>query len=219
LRQSVWSPLNLFCGDWFLNVFEDGKNRKKGFFNFVCAISTMPIYTRYGDKGETVTLGGKTVSKDHERVVAYGEVDELNALLGVCVSFMDSGKTKEYLGKIQKDLFVIGAELAATGKKKPMMSIRLQQVEDLEQEIDSTESSLSPLNNFILPGGSKTASMLHLARTVCRRSERSVVSLSRKEKINPQIITYLNRLSDLLFVLARATNRKKRVEEVIWRGR
>jgi cob(I)alamin adenosyltransferase len=179
----------------------------------------MSIYTRYGDKGETVTLGGKTVSKDHERVEAYGEVDELNALLGVCISFMDSGKTKSSLSNIQKDLFVIGSELAAAGKEKPRKKIVLQNVDDLEAEIDRIESSLTPLHHFILPGGSKTASMLHLGRTVCRRAERSVVSLSRKEKINPQIITYLNRLSDLLFILARATNRKKRVEEIIWKGR
>jgi cob(I)alamin adenosyltransferase len=179
----------------------------------------MPIYTRYGDKGETVTLGGKTVSKDNPRVAAYGEIDELNALLGVCISFMKSGKTKTLLESIQKDLFVIGCELAATGKKKPINFIGLNQVEALEHEIDTIESSLTPLNNFILPGGSKTASMLHLARTVCRRAERTIVTLSRKEKVNPQIITYLNRLSDLLFIQARQTNRKKRVDEKIWKGR
>lgn len=189
------------------------------FFNFPCAISCMPIYTRYGDKGETVTLGGKKVSKDHERVEAYGQVDELNALLGVCISFRKHGRTKKILETIQKDLFVIGAQLAAMSKKKPIRSIGLQQIQNLEIEIDKIEASLSPLHNFILPGGSKTASMLHLARTVCRRTERAVVTLSKKEKTNPQIIIYLNRLSDLLFVLARATNRKKRVDEKIWKGR
>lgn len=179
----------------------------------------MPIYTRFGDKGQTVTLGGKQVPKDNPRVAACGEIDELNALLGVCISFMNAGKTKAMLEAIQKDLFVVGCELAATGKKKPISFIGLSQVQELEKEIDAIESSLTPLNNFILPGGSKTASMLHLARTVCRRAERTVVTLARKEKVNQQIITYLNRLSDLLFMLARATNRKKRIEEKIWKGR
>jgi len=179
----------------------------------------MPIYTRYGDKGETVTLEGKKVPKDHERVKAYGEVDELNALLGVCVSFFERGREKTLLELIQKDLFVMGAQLASSGRGKPIRTIGLQQIQDLESEIDKIESTLSPLHNFILPGGSKRASMLHLARTVCRRAERSVVTLSRKEKIDPSIIIYLNRLSDLLFVMARAANRKRRVEEKIWRGR
>ena len=179
----------------------------------------MPIYTRYGDKGDTVTLGGKKVPKDNERVQAYGEVDELNALLGVCVSFFERDHTKNILESVQKDLFVIGAQLAAEGTKKPIRTIGLQQIESLESEIDRIESTLSPLHNFIIPGGAKRASMLHLARTVCRRAERSVVTLSKKERINSSIITYLNRLSDLLFVLARASNRKRRVEERIWKGR
>jgi cob(I)alamin adenosyltransferase len=179
----------------------------------------MPIYTRYGDKGETVTLKGKKVFKDHECVAAYGEVDELNALLGVCVSFFDHGRTKTLLELIQKDLFVVGAQLAAAGRKKPMRTIGLQHIQNLESEIDKIESTLTPLHNFIIPGGSKRASMLHLARTVCRRAERSVVTLSKKEKINPAIITYLNRLGDLLFVLARKSNRKRRVGEKIWKGR
>ena len=179
----------------------------------------MPIYTRYGDKGETVTLGGKSIPKDNPRVAAYGEVDELNALLGVCISFMEEGKTHKALSLIQKELFVIGAELAAGGAKKPGKTVGLQAVSDLEQEIDLIEKELTPLHNFILPGGSKTASMLHLARTVCRRAERSVVTLSKKEKVNPQIIVYLNRLSDLLFVMARQVNVKKRIDEKIWKGR
>ena len=179
----------------------------------------MPIYTRFGDKGQTITLGGKTVPKDHPRVEACGAVDELNALLGICIAFMDEGKQKRLLSPIQKDLFTIGSELAATSAKKPSRVIGLNRVGEIELEIDKIEQELSPLHNFILPGGSKIASMLHFARTVCRRAERSVVTLSKKEKINPQIIVYLNRLGDLLFILARFTNRKKRVDEVIWKGR
>jgi len=179
----------------------------------------MPIYTRFGDKGETITLGGKAVPKDHPRVEACGQVDELNALLGICIAFMDEGKPKHLLESIQKDLFIIGAGLSAAGTKKPPQAISLNRISEIELEIDKIEQELSPLHHFILPGGSKTASMLHLARTVCRRAERAVVTLSKKEKINPQIITYLNRLGDLLFVLARETNRKKRIDETIWKGR
>ncbi len=182
-------------------------------------VQTMSIYTRYGDKGQTVTLGGKSVPKDDPRVEANGSVDELNALLGVCISFMEEGAAKKLLSNVQKELFVVGSELAASGKTKPSMTISLRHISEMESEIDKMESELSPLHHFILPGGSKTASMLHFARTVCRRAERSVVTLSKKEKINPQIIIYLNRLGDMLFILARYTNRKKRVDEVIWKGR
>jgi cob(I)alamin adenosyltransferase len=180
----------------------------------------MPIYTRKGDKGETEVLGGSKVPKDHLRIEAIGQVDELNALLGLFTAFSDDERVNKLLCAVQKDIFVIGAEFAASGgKAKLHRRIGPQRVSELEQEIDKIEAQLSPLHHFILPGGSKAASLLHFARTVCRRAERSAVALSRKEKVDPQIIIYLNRLGDLLFVMARHANRKKRVEEVMWKGR
>lgn len=175
------------------------------------------IYTRLGDKGETITLSGKKVYKNDPRVEAYGSVDELNALLGVAVSFTDQEPVKTLLTKVQKELFIIGAELAM--EKTRTKKINPAHISGLEAEIDRIEENLPRLANFVLPGGSKTASLLHLARTVCRRAERRTVALSLKTKINPDIIKYLNRLGDLLFVLARYENRKKRIDEVVWSGR
>ncbi|MDD5339721.1 MAG: cob(I)yrinic acid a,c-diamide adenosyltransferase [Candidatus ainarchaeum sp.] len=175
----------------------------------------MAIYTKFGDQGQTSLLGGSVVAKDDPRVEAYGAVDELNAALGIVVAFGDIGDVNASLLCIQKDLFVIGAELA--GGKKHLSPSR---VSDLEREIDTLWPELPPLKHFIIPGGSKTASLIHLARTVCRRAERQVVLLSNveKKKVNPNIITYLNRLGDLLFTQARYVNYKKRKEEAVWRG-
>jgi len=176
----------------------------------------MSIYTKKGDKGTTSLLGSRVVSKDHPRVQAYGVVDELNAVLGLVISFSDMADPKISLQKVQKDLFIIGAELASqTTKTKNISPARIG---ELEAEIDALEKDLPPLNNFILPGGSKTASLLHLARTVCRRAERKVVEASQTEKINPNMVIYLNRVGDFLFVLARYVNYKKKVDEVIWKG-
>ena len=179
----------------------------------------MPIYTRRGDGGETDVLGGARLPKDHPHIEAIGQLDELNALLGIAIAFSDDEKGNLLLREMQKDIFVIGAGFAAAGRSKLHKRIGPQRVSELEAEIDRIEAQISPLHHFILPGGSKTASLLHLARTVCRRAERSIVALSRKEKVGPQVITYLNRLGDLLFVMARAANRRKRVEETVWKGR
>jgi cob(I)alamin adenosyltransferase len=180
----------------------------------------MPIYTRRGDKGETEALGGKRLPKDHARIEAIGQLDELNAVLGIIIAFSDDEKYNFLLTGIQKDIFMIGAGFAAANSKTRLhRAIGPQRVSELEHEIDDIEAHISPLHHFIVPGGSKTASVLHLARTVCRRAERSVVALSRKEKVDPQTIVYLNRLGDLLFVMARIVNRKKRIEETMWRGR
>ncbi|NYZ77634.1 cob(I)yrinic acid a,c-diamide adenosyltransferase [Candidatus Micrarchaeota archaeon] len=177
----------------------------------------MPIYTRMGDTGQTVTLSGKKVYKDDAQVEAYGSVDELNALLGVAISFTSHDDVLALLRKIQKELFLIGAELAMG--KTPAKKINPAHISSLEAEIDKIEEELPRLANFLVPGGSKTASLLHLSRTVCRRAERRVVTLSRKSSINPDIIKYLNRLGDLLFVLARYENRKQRIEELVWEGK
>jgi len=178
----------------------------------------MPIYTRRGDKGETDVLGGARLPKDHLRIEAIGQIDELNAVLGIAIAFSEDEKNNGLLRQIQKDIFVIGANFSGGGKVKLQKHITPARVTEIEHEIDKIEEQISPLHHFVLPGGSKTASLLHLARTVCRRAERSVVALSRKEKVDPQVIIYLNRLSDLLFVMARLVNRKKRVEETMWKG-
>ena len=179
----------------------------------------MPIYTRTGDKGQTSLFGGSRKDKDDPRIEAYGEVDELNAVLGIVISFSEYEEITKQLKEIQRDLFVIGSELATENKKllkKTISSIRAGQ---FEEEMDRIESEIGVLHNFILPGGSKLASLLHLARTVCRRAERRIIALSKTEKVNPDIIIYINRLNDYLFMLARVANKKSRVEEVIWKGR
>lgn len=178
----------------------------------------MKIYTRFGDKGSTALLGGRVTTKSDLRVAAYGEVDELNSLLGVVITFNEDPESAGLLISIQKDLFVIGAKLAASDNKVKTPSLPPSRVEELEKTIDEIEEKLTPLKHFILPGGSRLAALFHHARTVCRRAERSIVALSEKEKIDLGIVTYMNRLSDLLFVMARFANRKKRIEETVWKG-
>lgn len=175
----------------------------------------MRIYTKFGDTGNTALIGGKVVSKDHPRVSAYGSIDELNSVLGIVIAFSELKELTDSLTKIQNDLFVIGAVLAGATDKE----LDTKRVSDLESEIDQLETKLPPLKNFILPGGSKTAALLHHARTVCRRSEREIVSLSKIEKIDSGIIVYMNRLSDMLFIHARFVNQSKKVTEVIWKGK
>ncbi|MBI2193689.1 MAG: cob(I)yrinic acid a,c-diamide adenosyltransferase [Planctomycetes bacterium] len=166
------------------------------------------ITTKGGDRGETSLGDGTRVAKDHPRIAAYGTVDELNSVLGVLAAQIGAGPEAERLSAIQNDLFDVGADLCvpeSTGGK-PRLRINAQQAERLEREIDRINERLSELQSFILPGGTIPAAWCHVARTVCRRAEREVVALSRQETINPQVIVYLNRLSDLLFVLARALN-------------
>lgn len=180
----------------------------------------MRIYTKTGDDGTTGLLGGQRVSKDSPRVEAYGSVDELNAHLGLAIATLNEHDTfRHILLQVQNDLFVIGAELASPVGRKPVVSpVSEQQIEQLERHIDAIEQQLPPLRHFILPGGSLGAAALHVARTVCRRAERRVVSLFHVEPGNPHIITYLNRLGDLLFVMARAVNQAEGIEDIIWDG-
>lgn len=185
----------------------------------------MHIYTKRGDKGETSILGGKSISKDHPRIEAIGSVDELNAILGLVESSLDDHRIKLLLENAQRLLFFIGAELAGgngiSGNKignsgNGIPKVTMADVKELENEIDSMEASLPKLSHFIIPGGTKSASLLHVARTICRRAERRVVAFSKKHRIRPELIVYLNRLGDLLFILARIENRKKRVSEKVW---
>ncbi len=179
----------------------------------------MPIYTRFGDKGDTMLFGGAVVPKDDPRIEAYGSVDELNAMLGVVLSFSETDALKLSLTKIQKDLFAIGAELSAPPKSRSIQRLDPCRAGELEGEIDAMEGDMPPLHNFLVPGGCKTSSLLQLARTICRRAERCIIQLRGKQPVNPDIVIYMNRLSDLLFIQARYTNYKKRVPEAIWKGK
>jgi cob(I)alamin adenosyltransferase len=178
------------------------------------------IYTRTGDRGRTGLLDSVRVPKDHLRVAAYGDVDELSAALGVARAEDPDGELGFLLGQIQRDLFALGAQLAdpkaRVGARKAKAALSPDLVERLERAIDSHDDALPPLTSFILPGGSRTGALLHLARTVCRRGERAVVGLARRHDVDPLVVVYLNRLSDLLFVLARHANRLAGVSEDLW---
>lgn len=178
------------------------------------------IYTKFGDGGETCLGDGKTVAKDHIRVEAYGSVDELNSVLGLILANTDAGESKDLLLGIQNDLFDVGGDLCIPEDPRQeegsCLRVKPQQVEKLEKAIDHLNQRLKPLNSFILPGGSPLAAWCHLARTVCRRAERTVVTLANEEAINKNVIIYLNRLSDLLFVMARIHN-SDGLNDVLWK--
>ena len=178
------------------------------------------IYTRTGDGGETGLLDGSRVGKDDARVTAYGEIDELCAVLGVVRAGSRYRSLAALLGKIQGDLFALGAQLAdpkaRIASRKSKAALAPESVKGLEAAIDLHEARMKPLRAFILPGGSKTGSLLHLARTVCRRAERAVVTLTREAAVDPLVLIYLNRLSDLLFVLARHENQRLGKPEERW---
>lgn len=181
----------------------------------------MRIYTRTGDRGETHLFGGERVPKDHPRVEAYGTVDELNSILGLVRARLPDGELQALIARVQNTLFRIGAELATARPDDPRLTAHVprvasEQVAELEQWIDRLDAELAPLRTFILPGGSEVASLLHVARAVARRAERRVVAVSRTEPLNPEILRYLNRLSDLLFVAARWINRQAGAEEIPW---
>jgi cob(I)alamin adenosyltransferase len=174
------------------------------------------IYTKTGDLGDTGLGDGGRVPKDHPRVTAYGTVDELNALLGVLLLYVRDQPLTELLRGVQNDLFDVGADLCLPEKDgETALRVRASQAERLEKSIDQYNERLQPLKSFILPGGSAAAAWCHLARTVCRRAERDLVTLAHVEKVNPQVIVYLNRLSDLLFVLARVCNNDGK-DDVLW---
>ena len=177
------------------------------------------IYTKTGDRGDTGLGDGSRVPKDHPRVAAYGAVDELNAVLGLLLAH-DAGQPEaDLLRGIQNDLFDVGADLcvppAADEAPGARLRVRSEQAARLETAIDRLNAGLAPLTSFVLPGGRPSAAWCHLARTVCRRAERDVVSLAARERVNPQVVVYLNRLSDLLFVLARVYNDDGR-DDLLW---
>jgi cob(I)alamin adenosyltransferase len=177
------------------------------------------IYTKIGDTGETRLFDGTKVRKDDARVESYGAVDELSSFIGAAGSFINDGALVASLAQIQKDLFSIGAQLADPGfKDQTRAKFRLppERITALETAIDAFETELPPLRHFILAGGGQAGAMLHIARTVCRRAERNVVALSKKLDLNPDVIVYLNRLSDFLFVMARVVNHREGKQEIPW---
>jgi len=181
----------------------------------------MKIYTKTGDEGETSLFGGRRVSKSDARVDAYGHVDELNATLGVAAAATPEAFERDLLVSVQQDLFAIGGRLASpepdrVAKALEKTVVPHERIEVLEQAIDRMQGELTPLRQFILPGGTPKAASLHVARTVCRRAERSVVALARVASVPREILMYLNRLSDLLFVMARLANHRAGVVDQTW---
>jgi cob(I)alamin adenosyltransferase len=184
-------------------------------------LTAMKIYTKTGDNGSTGLFGGGRVQKSHPRVDAYGEVDELNATIGFAMAVEALARIDDVLAPIQQDLFAIGALLATPDREKmerhlEKASITEARIAELERAIDAGDDELEPLKAFIMPGGTKKAAALHIARTVCRRAERRVVDLAGNEDIPALVVIYLNRLSDLLFTLARVANRAGGGGEVEW---
>ncbi len=191
----------------------------------------MKIYTRTGDRGETALIGGGRVSKNDVRVAAYGDVDEANSAIGLAIVAVRAvegdamDRVAEFLRIVQEDLFAIGAHLATPGAMKGDAASRhlpdspVDRIPEMEGWIDEVETRLEPLRAFVLPGGSEAAARLHLARTVCRRAERSVISLAGASAIDEGIIAYLNRLSDLLFTCARLANSATGAGDIPWTGR
>ncbi|MGH7509597.1 MAG: cob(I)yrinic acid a,c-diamide adenosyltransferase [Gemmatimonadales bacterium] len=181
----------------------------------------MKIYTRTGDEGETALFGGGRVPKDHPRVAAYGDVDELSAVVGLIRATEPVGFFDPLFESVQRDLFSIGGHLATpdperVAKALEKAALSATRVAEFEQIIDEADLELAPLRAFVLPAGTSKAAALHLARTVCRRAERSLVHLAHGSEVPPLFLIYLNRLSDLLFILARLANHRAGVSEVVW---
>ncbi len=181
----------------------------------------MKIYTRTGDTGDTGLFGGGRVRKDHPRTAAYGDVDELNSAVGMARATAPGELFDDVLEAVQRDLFAIGGRLATPEPEKVATTIAKavlspERVESFERVMDEAERELPPLRAFVLPGGTAKAAALHLARTVCRRAERSAVHLAREDAVPPEILVYLNRLSDLLFTLARLANHRAGSPDIIW---
>ena len=181
----------------------------------------MTIYTRTGDRGETGLFGGGRVPKDHPRVAAYGDVDELNSAIGVARALEPAALHDELLESVQRDLFSIGGHIATPDPDKVRMALARAELDEarttaFERVMDDAEAELPPLRAFVLPAGTPKAAALHLARTVCRRAERSVIHLSHEADVPELFIVYLNRLSDLLFTLARLANHRAGSGDVVW---
>ena len=177
----------------------------------------MKIYTKTGDDGNTGLQGNLRISKSHPRIFAYGAVDEANAALGIVLTNSLDDDIFNVLRKIQNDLFVVGSDLSNPNLNDVKNRISLEMIQELEQNIDKFDAELPPLTNFILPGGVTAASQLHFARTIVRRAETLTVQLAEKDEINSNCIIYLNRLSDLFFVMGRLINKRNGKEDILWK--
>ncbi len=177
----------------------------------------MKIYTKTGDDGNTGLQGNFRIAKSHPRIMAYGTVDEANAAIGIVLTNVLDEDVSQLLSQIQNDLFLLGSDLSNQNLNDLKNRVSLEMIERLEKSIDLFELELSPLTNFILPGGNLAAAQTHQVRTIVRRAETLVVKLSNKDEINSNCIKYLNRLSDLMFVLGRLINKRKGIEDILWK--
>ncbi len=183
----------------------------------------MKIYTKTGDEGFTGLFGGERVSKDSARIETYGTIDELNSFIGLAVTEIKNEEIKKLLLKLQNQLFIVGSDLATPieekNKKYNITRVTKEFYLDLEKEIDYFDAKLDPLKNFILPGGTKGAALLHVCRSICRRAERQIVALKREVNIGDNILIFVNRISDLFFVLARYENHSSNVGDTKWEAK
>ena len=177
----------------------------------------MKIYTKTGDDGNTGLQGNFRIAKSHPRIMAYGTVDEVNAAIGIVLTNSLDDDVSQLLSQIQNDLFLLGSDLSNQNLNDLKNRISLDMIENIEESIDTFESELPPITNFILPGGNVAAAQIHQVRTIVRRAETLVVKLSDKDEINSNSIKYLNRLSDLMFVMGRLINKRNGIEDIIWK--
>jgi cob(I)alamin adenosyltransferase len=177
----------------------------------------MKIYTKTGDDGSTGLQGNLRIDKSHPRIVSYGTIDEANAFIGIVLTNSLDVDIINLLTKIQNDLFLLGSDLSNPNLNDIKNRVSLEMITNLEQNIDKFELELTPLTNFILPGGNIAAAQLHYTRTIVRRAETLVILLSEKDEINSNCIKYLNRLSDLFFVLCRLINKRKNKKDILWK--
>ena len=179
----------------------------------------MKIYTKTGDKGTTSLIGGTRVPKTHIRLEAYGTVDELNSNLGLLITYLSDEKDRTFVRNVQNRLFAVGSSLATDLEKTDLKCasiVHREYTEFIEREIDRLDALLPPLRAFVLPGGSRAASVCHVCRTVCRRAERRILALAEQCEVAPELLAYVNRLSDYLFILSRKTNRDEKKDEIFW---
>lgn len=179
------------------------------------------IYTKTGDRGTTSLVGGTRVSKTHDRLEAYGTVDELNSFLGLLITYLPDEHDRTFVQQVQDTLFVVGSYLATDQSKMQLKQVSVvtsDRVEAMEHEIDRLDSQLPQLTAFVLPGGSRGAAVCHVCRTVCRRAERRILTLGEQVEIASELLAYVNRLSDYLFVLSRKINQDEKKEEIFWKN-
>lgn len=177
------------------------------------------IYTKTGDKGTTSLVGGTRVSKTHIRLEAYGTVDELNSNLGLLITYLSDERDRNFVQQVQDKLFAVGSHLATDQEKTKLYEVSIitpELVEVMEHEIDRLDATLPPLSAFVLPGGSRGAAVCHICRTVCRRAERRILALAEQVEISTELLAYVNRLSDYLFVLSRKINQDEKKGEIFW---